>query len=146
MKKKVKKCQYEGCILPSRPGDCYCNFHDRKATISRFLGRVYNTMKRRVNGKNTNRPDLYIGKPILPREAFFNWSKNHPEFLRLYKVWVNCDFDRRFTPSVNRIVSTKGYVFGNIEWMTNSNNCGLAGAVKHLNHKKEIYRLLGVTK
>ncbi len=93
---------------------------------------------------NTKRPDIYLGKPILPKDVFLNWSKNHPEFLRLYKRWVNCDFDRKLTPTINRINSAKGYTLDNIEWMTNSQNCGLSSTVRRLKGKKEIYELLGV--
>jgi len=103
-------------------------------------------MSDRTKGKGTNRPDLYIGKAIVTREVFYMWSRNHPEFLRLYKTWVNCGFDRRFTPSVNRLTSKRGYTIDNMEWVTNSQNCRLATAVRDLNYKKEIYRLIGINK
>ena len=99
----------------------------------------------RVRGKNTHRPDLYVGLPILPKDVFLNWSKNHPDFLVLYKRWVTSGFDRKLTPSVNRMNSNKGYTLGNIEWMTNSQNCGLSGEVRKMKNKKAIYDLLGVS-
>ncbi len=101
-------------------------------------------MRRRVQGKDTNRPDLYAGLPILPRDAFVSWAKNHPDFLNLYKQWFTSKFDRRLTPSINRMNSNKGYILGNIEWVTNSQNCGLSGAVRKMKNKKAIYNLLGI--
>lgn len=101
-------------------------------------------MRQRVNGLGTRRPDLYAGKPIMPKDVFMSWAKNHPDFLSLYKRWVSSEFDRKLTPSVNRMNSARGYVLGNVEWLTNSQNCGLAGTVKKMKAKKEIYRLLGV--
>lgn len=101
-------------------------------------------MKRRTSGKDTKRPDLYIGKAIMPKDAFLVWSKNHPDFLSLYKRWVTCGFDRKLTPVINRINSSRGYVLGNMEWMTNSQNCGLSSGVRKLKAKKEVYNLLGV--
>lgn len=101
-------------------------------------------MNQRVRGTSTKRPDLYLGLPILPRDVFVNWAKNHPDFLKLYKRWLTNDFDRKLTPSVNRMNSSRGYVLGNIEWMTNSQNCGLSGGVREMKRKKAIYELLGV--
>jgi hypothetical protein len=101
-------------------------------------------MNRRVNGIATKRPDLYKGLPILPKDAFMVWAKNHPDFLNLYKRWFTSDFDRKLTPTVNRMNSSKGYVLGNIEWMTNSQNCGLSGGVRNMKQKRAIYDLLGI--
>ena len=150
--KSIPTCEVVGCKNKRRvSGDPYnnwdrfCRKHSTKATISRFLSKVYYDMKSRVNGKSTKRPDLYLGLPILPKDVFFNWSKNHPDFLNMYKRWFTSDFDRKLTPSINRMNSSKGYVLGNIEWMTNSQNCGLSSAVRSMKNKKAIYDLLGVT-
>jgi hypothetical protein len=125
----------------------HCEGHRTKITIGRFLGYIYTQMNKRVRGTSgTKRPDLYLGLPILPRDVFITWSKNHPDFLSMYKRWFSSGFDRKLTPSVNRMNSSKGYILGNIEWMTNSQNCGLSGMVKSMNQKKAIYELLGVNK
>ena len=73
-----------------------------------------------------------------------SWSKNHPYFLTLYKQWKTSDFDRRLTPTVNRMNSSKGYTLDNVEWLTNSQNCGLSASVKKAKNKNAIYELLGV--
>lgn len=138
------RCKYKNCHDMKRKKDIYCNFHTRKATINRFLGNLYSGMKERVSGRKTKRPDLYKGKPLIPKDAFMIWAKNHPDFFSLYKRWASCNFDRKLTPTINRIDSSKGYVLGNIEWMTNSQNCGLSGSVRKMKAKKEIYNLLGV--
>jgi hypothetical protein len=89
-------------------------------------------------------PHLWAGKAIMPRDVFMTWGKNHLDFLSLYKRWVSCDFDRKLTPSVNRINSDKGYTLDNVEWVTNSQNSALSSVVKKMKAKKEIYNLLGV--
>jgi hypothetical protein len=73
-----------------------------------------------------------------------SWSKNHPDFLRLYKQWKTSDFDRRLTPTVNRMNSSKGYTLDNVEWLTNSQNCGLSGSVRQAKNRQAVYELLGV--
>ena len=104
-------------------------------------------MKGRVNGTGgSHNRGNWKGKPILPRDVFYTWARNNPEFLRLYKRWFSSDFDRKLTPSVNRMNSSKGYTLDNMEWMTNSQNSGLAGAVRAMKQKKAIYDLLGVNK
>ncbi len=106
-------------------------------------------MDKRVKGKNKGSNaertrHLYLGLPILPRDVFINWGKNHPDFLSIYKRWVTSNFDRKLTPSVNRMNSSKGYTLDNMEWMTNSQNCGLSAGVRSMKQKKAIYELLGV--
>jgi hypothetical protein len=144
MTKKKPKCQYKDCKKHSRNKDIYCNRHASKVTINRFLSRVYYKMRRRTQGKDTNTPHLYINKPLLNKEVFFTWSRNHPEFLRLYKTWLNCDLDRKLVPSVNRLTSGRGYTLDNMEWVTSSTNSKLACTVRDLNHKKEVYKLLKI--
>jgi hypothetical protein len=142
-----EKCAVSGC---SRNRDVsqrrrHCHSHAKKVTIDRFLGQAYTRMFRRVTkGACTKRPDLYLGKPILPREAFLNWSKNHPDFLKLYKQWVMGNYDRKLTPTVNRVRSNRGYTLDNMEWLTNSQNCGLSAFVTKMRQRKAIYQLVGV--
>lgn len=140
----LKVCKYIGCKSKAH-NDVYCNHHRFKVSINRFLGNLYTAMKKRVTtGSNTKRPDLYVGKPIMPKDVFMNWAKNHPDFLQMYKRWTLCNFDRKMTPCVNRMNSAKGYILGNVEWLTNSQNCGLSSSVRKMKAKKEIYNLLGV--
>jgi len=140
----TKLCRYKGCKNPAVIRDCYCYSHLRKATITRFLSSLYTVMNRRIKGKGTRRPDLYLSKPIMPKDVFMNWAKNHPDFLSLYKQWITCNFDRKLTPTVNRMNPNKGYTLDNVEWLTNSQNCGLSSSVRSLKARKEIYNLLGV--
>lgn len=140
----TKLCKYTGCENTANK-DAYCKKHDTKVTIDRFLSNLYSAMKRRVTtGTNTNTPHLYVGKPIMPRDVFMSWAKNHPDFLEMYKRWVSCNFDRKLTPVVNRLDSSKGYVLSNVEWVTNSQNSVMACSVRKMKAKKEIYNLLGV--
>src|SRR5271157_1478739 len=143
----AKRCKYKGCKKESVQRNLYCHSHRNRVTIDKFLGQAYSHMRARVNGTSgTKTPHLYVGKAIMPRDIFLIWAKNNPEFLVLYKRWTMSNFDRKLTPSVNRINSNKGYTLDNVEWITNSLNCSLAGSVRHTNHKqvKAIHELIGV--
>jgi len=157
MKKKIErtkkntKCFFEWCqknrSKSTNSGrSIYCNSHRQRATINTFLSSLHRGMKRRVEGKNSHNRGNWKGKPLLPRDIFMTWAKNHPDFLSLYKRYIMNKFDRKLAPSINRIDSNKGYTLDNIEWMTSSQNSGLAGTVKKMNNreKKVIYQVLGV--
>lgn len=144
--KRTKKCDFKSCKKNAALKQRFCYGHVNKVTIDKFLSRAYSWMNSRTRGKNTRRPDLYLGLPILPKDVFINWAKNHPEFLKLYKRWFSNNFDRRLTPTVNRMNPSKGYTLDNIEWMTNSQNCGLSSVVQSMKKKKAIYDLLGMSK
>lgn len=141
---RTKKCAFKGCKILNHYRSKFCSKHAKKATINGFLSALYTTIKKRVDGRCTKRPDLYKGLTLLPKDAFMNWAKNNPDFLSLYKRWFSSNFDRKLTPTVNRMNSSKGYTLNNIEWMTNSQNCGLSSGVLSVKKKKAIYDLLGV--
>ena len=103
---------------------------DRRAATARaynkqptgLLVRSYRNMLSRVRGVQHKKAHLYLGLSVLPKEVFYLWAKASPDFLRLYEAWRVSDFQRRLTPSVNRIDTTKGYDLDNIEWITHGEN------------------------
>lgn len=143
-----RKCEFEGCKNPckAKNKDRFCSFHATKATINRFLGKLYTHMSQRIKGNCTNTPLLYLGKPILPKDVFMSWAKNHSDFLNLYKQYAMSSFNRKLAPSINRTDSNKGYTLDNMEWMSSSQNSTLAGSVRKMKNKerKAIYEVLGV--
>jgi len=129
----------------------FCTTHADKATITAFLNKMYRDMKARVTGTKRGAvadrsSHIYVGKPILPKDVFMQWARNHPDFLTLYKRYVMNDFERRLAPSINRINSKKGYTLDNMEWMTSGQNSGLSGTVIKMKNaeRKVIYKVLGV--
>jgi len=99
-----------------------------------FLVRCYRNMKSRVSGivKKGN----YKGLEILEKNSFYDFSINDSCFNDLFVKWVKSDYDRKKVPSIDRIDSSKGYVIGNIRWLTLSENSRL-GAI---NRNKRILK------
>lgn len=90
-----------------------------------YLMRSYRNMLNRVNG--LVKPHLYKGKEILSKEQFYNWAWGNKDFWRLYRQWVKSGYERKLSPSVNRIDSEKGYTINNMEWLSHSVNSSLGG-------------------
>jgi hypothetical protein len=85
--------------------------------------RRYRGMKERVAGTRKNpRHFGAIGKPLVDRETFVEWSLNDPEYNRLYAEWVATNYDRKLSPSIDRIDNNGGYTIDNMQWLTSSQN------------------------
>lgn len=88
-----------------------------------FLVRVYRNMLSRVTGVTKNKNHLYLGKYILEKEVFYKFSLNDESFNILFELWGQNGHERRNTPSIDRIDSSRGYSIDNIQWITFSENC-----------------------
>lgn len=88
---------------------------------------TYLNMRQRVEGRNA-KSHAYENMSILPRDEFIAWSLTDSAYNGLYDVWVASNYDKRVTPSIDRIDSTVGYVPGNLRWITLSANSKLGCA------------------
>jgi len=90
--------------------------------------RVYRNMLSRVRGIQPRNRELYVGFPILPKEQFYDWALSDSQFVQLFSVWEASRFDRRLTPSIDRINPDRGYESDNIRWLTHSENSSLGAS------------------
>jgi hypothetical protein len=91
-------------------------------TKSGFLMRAYRNMKSRVTGVQAAKFHLYCGKQLLPKEIFYEWASDHEVFHALFDAWEASGYDRKLTPTVDRIDPDEGYRLKNMEWVTHSEN------------------------
>ncbi len=87
-----------------------------------FLMRMYRNMQSRVTGVQHLKHHLYEGLELLPRGKFYGWANCNPIFHKLFDTWEKSGYDRKLTPSVDRIDPNKGYVISNMEFVTHSEN------------------------
>jgi hypothetical protein len=100
-----------------------------------FLMRSYRNMESRVRGIQAAKAHLYAHIESIPdREQFYQWAKECPEFDRLFLEWEAKGYDRKLTPSVDRINSSEGYNLSNMRWITHSENSRL-GAINRNRRK-----------
>lgn len=95
------------------------------------LMRSYRNMLSRVTGVQGKKQHLYGGKEILSREEFYAFSQQDLMFHLLFDAWVESGYDRKLTPSVDRLDTAKGYVLGNIQWLTHSENSRKGADARH---------------
>lgn len=96
-----------------------------------FLMRLYRNMQSRINGVQKQKHHLYIGKSLLPRYEFYKWAYNSPSFYILFMNWEDSGYNRKLTPTVDRIDPSIGYTPENMEWVTHSEN-SRRGATKKI--------------
>lgn len=87
-----------------------------------FLVRMYRNMISRVRGVQKDYIHIYKGLDILPKEQFYEFALNNSEFHRLFKEWEDSLYQRRLCPSIDRIDTKFGYIDGNIQFLTMSEN------------------------
>lgn len=92
-------------------------------TINGFLMRSYRNMKSRILGIQWKKAHLYTGKEILSKEDFYAWSLSNKNFIKLFKSWEKSNYERRITPSIDRIDSSFGYYLENMQWVPFHVNC-----------------------
>jgi calcineurin-like phosphoesterase family protein len=65
---------------------------------------------------------LYEGMNYLSKDEFYHWSTSSQNFHDIFTNWEKSNYDRKLSPSVDRIWPMFGYVKGNIRWITHSEN------------------------
>ncbi len=97
-------------------------------SIPRLFNHKYSAIKLRCTktAKNGRVHSSVFGKGFLSKSKWLEWcykKENYSKFVDIYNNWVQSDYTRKLTPSIDRISSKKGYVIGNLQWLTLSENC-----------------------
>jgi hypothetical protein len=114
-------------------GNAYTKKYER--TKKGKLVRTYRNMLSRVFGIVKGKAHLYEGLPILGKEVFYDWSLSDKAYSNLYDEWVYSDYCKKLSPSIDRIDTEKGYVIGNIRWLTHSQNSSFGGKHRMTNDR-----------
>lgn len=96
-----------------------------------FVMRAYRNMLSRVTGIQKEKAHIYLGLPILAKEAFYEWALSDLNFNTLFDAWEKSKYKRTLSPSVDRIDSSLGYLAENIRWITHSQNSYLGSQSRY---------------
>jgi hypothetical protein len=108
--------------------------HKYEKTPSGFLMRTYRNMKSRITGVQQKKQHLYAGLELLPKHEFYEWAMSCPQFNALMAQWVESSYDRKLTPSIDRIDTRGGYTIGNMQWLPHCENSRRGGYWKPSEH------------
>lgn len=70
---------------------------------------------------------MYKGLEFMPREDFKDWSLQQGKLFVLFHQWNRSGHELKYRPTIDRLDSSEGYIPGNMEWVTFSENCRRAG-------------------
>lgn len=102
-----------------------------RKTKKGFVSDTYRGMRSRVRGDTRKKAHLYLGLEILSRDEFLEWTDRNPDFHKLFKEWEESGYEKRLTPSIDRINPHEGYYLLNMEWTTFSQNSRRGAIMKH---------------
>lgn len=108
-----------------------------RSSPKKYLSHKYQDIKNRCTGKNKTSWGKYEGLEFLTKEEWEQWTEETmPTFIALFQGWQNSGYQRVYAPSIDRIDHTKGYVIGNLQWLTLSSNVIKARKVERSKVKK----------
>lgn len=77
------------------------------------------TMKKRSDGTHNS----YYGREYLTKKEWEQWCEESAgTFFSLWNNWAESGYKRGLTPSIDRIDNSKGYILGNLQWLTTEGN------------------------
>lgn len=91
-----------------------------------YLMRSYRNLVSRCTGVLKAKQHLYQNMQYIGKEEFYDWATNDETFQELFKAWVKSGYDKKLSPSVDRVWPMFGYIRDNIRWMTHSENSSRA--------------------
>lgn len=100
-------------------------YQSYRLTKKGFLTYLYNNMRGRVLGYVKHKAHLYKGLEIIARDLFLRWAMKNKTFHKLFEQYIKSGCKRAFAPSVDRINNKRGYIFGNMRFVTQSVNSSL---------------------
>lgn len=89
-------------------------------TFDGYFLNVWKRMNRRCKGQYKA---IYTGLPCMSKDQYAEFLDSTQERRRLlFDQWIESGTPRHLAPSIDRIEPSKGYVIGNCQWLTVSEN------------------------
>lgn len=99
-----------------------CNPITGEPNLKRLRCHKYYVLKERTEGRTKQRHNSF-GKELISKDDFYAWfDENIDSFMALHDTYVASNFDRKLIPSIDRLNNDLGYVRGNMQWITLTDN------------------------
>ena len=122
---KCKECNKKDVRLNYAENIDQKHEYDRRRqrhSRTRIFNHRYGQIKQRVEGRAVRKYGVE-GKEILSYEEYCMWIKNNIDaFEEVYSKWRDSNFERRLTPSIDRINNDGSYTADNMRWVSVSVN------------------------
>lgn len=108
----------------------------------RYLKHKYYSIKQRCTNPNRGGKikgkkyaNSYYGREYLSEAEWQIWCRQSEKtFMSLWLQWKESGYDKKLSPSIDRINNEKGYVLGNLQWVSNKAN--LRKYINELTYRK----------
>lgn len=100
------------------------DYKRQRLSFKRIFQHRYGSMRQRVEGRATRKYKIE-GYDICTKEEYYEWcykKENMDTFKKLHKEWAESNFERKLTPSIDRIDNSKGYTIDNMQWLSLTEN------------------------
>lgn len=89
----------------------------RKRTILGKLQTMYASMKFR------SKEERFKNVKIITKENFIQFGLKNDRYIILFNNWVESGYDNKLSPTIDRVNNKLGYIEGNLQFLTKSENC-----------------------
>lgn len=99
-----------------------------------YLTNKYLGMKWRTDGKpmkSEYASRIYKGLGLMPKQEFLDWALKDPTFNTLFEAYKRSGKPIQLAPSIDRIDTQRGYVKGNVQFLTHAANAKKACNWRH---------------
>lgn len=103
-------------------------------SVDGLIAKIYSNQRQRCRDRNKPMPKYSL-------EQLRKWCKGQDKFSHFYSVWVKSKYNKKKTPSIDKINPLGNYTFDNMQIMTWLENHEKGRKERNITQGKRIYQL-----